>query len=115
MDAERSVGVDCSNDTRNVLGQTKTTKSQKQQLLLYGRVARQSDENPMRAATFRPGSLQAAVDIYIRKVWWPRLAWATEVGKLALQAAGGLQRLDEKIRNEIARRGVVEAFTSTYF
>ena len=83
---------------------------QKQQLLLYGRVARQSDKNPMRAATFGPGSLRAAVDIYIRKVGRPRLAWATEVGKLALEAAGGYQKLEQKIGNETAWRGVVEAF-----
>ena len=82
----------------------------KQQLLLYGRVARQSNDHPMRSATFAPGTLRPAVDIYIRKVGRPRMAWATEVGKLALQAAGGLRRLDETIANEVAWRGVVEAF-----
>ena len=64
----------------------------------------------MRAATFAPGTLRPAVDVYIRKVGRPRMAWATEVGKLALQAAGGLRRLDETIANEVAWRGVVEAF-----
>ena len=85
---------------------------QKQQLLLYGRVARQSDANLMRAATFGPGSLRAAVDTHIRKVGRPRLAWgwATEVGMVALQAAGGFQRLEETIRSESAWRDVVEAF-----
>ena len=38
------------------------------------------------------------------------MAWVTEVGKLALQAAGGLRRLDETVANEVAWRGVAEAF-----
>ena len=87
-----------------------TALLQKQQLLLYGKVARQTDDNPMRAATFGPGSLRPAVDIYVRKVGRPRAAWATEVGKLAMQAAGGIRKLDEAIVNQFAWRGVVEAF-----
>ena len=64
----------------------------------------------MWAARFGPGPLRPAVDIYVRKVGRPRMVWATEVGKLAMQAAGGLRKLDEAIVNEVARRGVVEAF-----
>ena len=87
-----------------------TALLQKQQLVLYGRVARQSDANLMRAATFGPGSLRPAVDMYIRKVGRPRLAWAPEVGKLALQAAGGYRRLDDTIIDESAWQNVVETF-----
>ena len=50
------------------------------------------------------------VDIYIRKAGRPRLAWATEVGKLALEAAGGYQKLEQTIGDETVGRGVVEAF-----
>ena len=89
-----------------------TVLLQKQQLLLYGKVARQSDDNPMRAATFDGGSLRPAVDVYVRRVGRPRAAWATEVGKLAMRAAGGMRKLDESIVNDIAWRGVVEAFIS---
>ena len=87
-----------------------TVLLQRQQLLLYGKVARQSDDNPMRAATFGPGSLRSAADMFVRKVGRPRLAWATEVGKLALQAAGGLQRLDDSIMVASAWKNVVETF-----
>ena len=87
-----------------------TALLQKQQLLLYGKVAPQSDANPMRAVTFGPGSLRPAVDLYVRKVGRPRLAWAPEVGKLALQAAGGLRSLDDAIADESAWRSVVETF-----
>ena len=73
-------------------------------------MARQSDDNPMRAATFEPGSLRSAADIFVRKVGRPRLAWATEVGKLALQAAGGLQKLDDSIMDASAWKNVVETF-----
>ena len=47
----------------------------------------------------------------MRKVGRPRAAWATEVGKLATQAAGGLRKLDEAIVNDVAWRSVVEIFT----
>ena len=87
-----------------------TVLLQKQQLLLYGRVARRSDEDIMRASTFSPGTLRPATDMYIRKVGRPRLAWTSEVGKLAIQAAGGLQRLEETIKDEHAWRNVVETF-----
>ena len=64
----------------------------------------------MRVATFGPGSLRPAVDLYVRKVGRPRLAWAPEVGKLALQAAGGLRLLDVAIADESAWHNVVETF-----
>jgi hypothetical protein len=41
------------------------------------------------------------------------LAWAPEVGKLALQAAGGLRRLDETIIDENQWQSVVETFINT--
>ena len=87
-----------------------TVLLQRQQLLLYGKVARQGDDNPMRSATFGPGSLRPAVDMYVRKVGRPRLTWAPEVGKLALQAAGGLRRLEETISDASAWKNVVDNF-----
>ena len=67
----------------------------------------------MRAATFGPGSLRPAVDLYVQKVGWPRLVWAPEVGKLALQAAGRLRMLDDAIADESAWRSVVETFINS--
>ena len=87
-----------------------TTTLQKQQLLLYGTVARHRPGNLMRDATFARRSLRPAVDVFIRKVGRPRLAWASEVGKLALAAAGGLQKLDEAVVDEKLWRNVVETF-----
>jgi hypothetical protein len=70
-----------------------TVLLQKQQLLSYGKVARQSDDNPMRAATFGRGSLRPAVDIYVRKVGKPRVSWSTEVGSLPCKQLEGYESL----------------------
>ena len=80
---------------------------------MYGRVARQHPGNLMRDATFGRGSLRPAVDMFVRKIGRPRLAWASEVGKLALEAAHGLRKLDETIADEIVWRNVVETFLKT--
>jgi len=93
-------------------GQTELTKTlERRQLLLYGRVARQTDDHPMRAATFTPGSLQPAVDRYVRKVGRPRSDWTTQVGNLALQVAGGQQRLQETLFDAGSWREVVDNHT----
>ena len=73
-------------------------------------MARLFEDNPMRAVTFERGSLRAAVDTCVRKVGRLRRAWATEVGKFALQVADGTLQLEEKMRSESAWRGVVEVF-----
>ena len=87
-----------------------TRNLEKQQLLLYGKVARQPVGSLMRDVTFCPGSLRPAVDRHVSKVGRPRLDWTSEVGKLALQAAGGLRRLDTVIEDARTWREVVEAF-----
>ena len=64
----------------------------------------------MRSATLCPGSLRPAVDMFVRKIGRPRLDWTSEVGKLALQAAGGMQQLQKKLADEREWRSVVESF-----
>jgi len=92
-------------------GQKPVTKMlQKQQLLLYGRVARLDDGDLMRDTTFCQGSLHPAVDRFVRKVGRPRLAWTSLVGKLALEAAGGLKNLQDTIYDPSAWNNVVETF-----
>jgi len=48
----------------------------KQQLLMFGRVARAAPSDPLRLLTFIPGSTDAATGRYIRKVGRPRNEWA---------------------------------------
>ena len=87
-----------------------TSLLHKQQLLLYGRVARQSDGEPMRDVTFCPGSLRPAADRFVRKVGRPRLEWTTEVGKLASQAAGGFPNLPSTIMDASRWWNAVETY-----
>ena len=48
----------------------------KQQLLLYGRVARAPDADPLRMLTFVPGTLLPVTDQYIRRLGRPRNEWS---------------------------------------
>jgi len=70
-------------------------KLQERQLLLYGRVARQPNDDIMRQHTFCPGSVQPATNRYVRKLGRPRLDWASEVGRMASIVVGA-RRLVEK-------------------
>ena len=90
-----------------------TALLERQQLLLYGRVARQADGTLMRDATFCPGGLRPATDRFVRKVGRPRLEWAVEVGKLALQASGSLENLMAQIAHEDTWKDVVGTFCSS--
>ena len=87
-----------------------TSMLEKQQLLLFGRVARQPDEHVMRRATFCPGTLAPVTDNYIRKTGRPRAEWAREVGKLALRAAGSYHQLKKSIASESNWKNVVEEY-----
>ena len=55
----------------------------KQQLLLYGRIARERQDDELRKLTFTPGSLQPATARYVRRVGRPRNEWAVMVQKEA--------------------------------
>ena len=70
----------------------------KQQLLLYGKVARAPDDDPLRILTFCPGSLRPAASRYVRRVGRPKSEWATKLYDHALRMTGGIQRLDATIR-----------------
>ena len=81
------------------------------QLVLYGKVARMPDGSMTRDSTFCPGTLRPAVDRYIRKRGRPRLNWTTEVGNVALAAAGSIQQLAEKISTATAWRQCVNQYS----
>ena len=51
----------------------------KHQLLLFGRIARAPQDDPLRRLTFVPGSTEAATGEYIRRVGRPRNEWAVMV------------------------------------
>ena len=55
----------------------------RQQLLLFGRVARAPETDPLRRLTFVPGSLLPATGYYVRRVGRPRNEWAVMLEKEA--------------------------------
>ena len=50
---------------------------QRQQLLLYGKVARSPATDPLRQVAFCPGTLRPATSRYVRRTGRPRNEWAT--------------------------------------
>ena len=55
----------------------------KQQLLLYGRLARSPNEDVLRQLTFIPDSTSPAMGRYVRRVGRPRNEWAVMLDKEA--------------------------------
>ena len=97
-----------------VLGQTRqpplTKTLQKHQVLLFGKVAQEPEGSPMREATFYGNTLDGKASRVLRRRGRPRLEWAGEVYKLALQAAGGQRQIQQSIYCPSQWRATVEAF-----
>ena len=81
-----------------------------QQLLLFGKVSRLPDGNPMRDATFCPGSLRSSCDRYVRRVGRPRLEWASELYKHAIADTGSEVKMRELMRDAKTWRQYVCAY-----
>ena len=65
-------------------GQTELRRQlMKQQLLLYGRLARSPNDDVLRQLTFIPDSVRAATGRYVRRVGRPRNEWAVMLDKEA--------------------------------
>ena len=65
----------------------------RQQLLLFGRVARAPPTDPLRRLTFVPGSLQSATGVYVRRVGRPRNEWAVMLEKEARKVHTNLNQI----------------------
>ena len=55
----------------------------KQQLLMYGRIARSSNEDVLRQLTFIPDATRPATGMYVRRVGRPRNEWSVMLDKEA--------------------------------
>ena len=53
----------------------------RQQMLLYGRVARAPSIDPLRKLTFDPGGLKPTIAQFVRRVGGPRNEWAVMLAK----------------------------------
>lgn len=92
-----------SNDTvRSMVKQPKLSRQLlKQQLFLFGKIARAPEGDEVRQLTFRPNSLYPATSRYVRKLGRPRSEWATKLRDISLQICGGsAAKLDHTIRNK---------------
>ena len=58
----------------------------KQQLLFYGRVGRAADDDPVRKATFMPGSLEPVTSHFVRRQGRPQNELAPQFYKEAIRA-----------------------------
>ena len=72
----------------------------KQQLLLFGKVARAPDDDVFRGLTFIPGSLTPATERYVRKTGRPRHTCARMPLQEATKAAGTYADLQAKLADE---------------
>jgi hypothetical protein len=79
----------------------------KQQLLLFGKIAREPDGSILREAAFCQGSVRPTTERYVRVVGRPRLEWVGQVRELALQVAGDEKKLLLSIRNPDIWRNIV--------
>ena len=81
----------------------------RQQLLLFGRVARAPDDDCRRRLTFCPGSLQPATSRYVRRVGRPRAEWAPKLMETAIQAWSSADQVSRLIQDETTWRWAVLA------
>ena len=65
----------------------------KQQLLMYGKVARAPAGGLLRDSAFCPGTLHPVTDKYIRKRGRPCIEWVAEVTKLAVRMVGAYHKI----------------------
>ena len=89
---------------------TTTLLSIEQQLLLYGKAARQHDQHPMRVATFCPGSLRPATERFIRKVGRPRAEWAVNVQCLSIRVCGSMASVEHTVKDKAEWWNTIEQF-----
>ena len=64
----------------------------RQQLILYGRIARAGPDDPLRKLTFLPGTLQSAASRYVRRVGRPRNEWAAMLAKECCKMGVDIER-----------------------
>jgi hypothetical protein len=80
---------------------------QKQQLLLYGKVARSPAADPLRELAFCPGTLRPATSRYVRRVGRPRNEWTVMLEKRAYAMT---PQADRVIHNVGDWRAVVQEY-----
>ena len=84
----------------------------KQQLLLFGRIARSPDSDMLRELTFISGTLQPATERFVRKVGRPRFEWASCLAKVARRPVGANGDLCAAVQDAVGWRQRVHHSTT---
>ena len=79
----------------------------KQQLLLFGLVARAADHDPLRRLAFPSGLIWPLADTYVRKQGRPKNEWTKMVYREAYKIVGQNESLEEAIGNEARWKSTV--------
>lgn len=85
-----------------------TRQLMKQQLLLFGKVARASDADVLRQLAFIPGTLEPAANRYVRRVGRPKQEWATMLKQEALKFVKSGAELETAVQNALAWESAVQ-------
>ena len=72
----------------------------RQQLHLFGEVARADDSSAMRDYVFRKGTVDLQLDRYVRRRGRPQLEWSNDLWKIALRMCSSAQILRSCIYDE---------------
>ena len=83
---------------------------QRQQVLLFAKVARELPRSILRESVFSPGTIEPATNRYIRKVGRPRREWVSVVAPLAARVAGTALHLDEVVKDKAMWKHLVDMF-----
>jgi len=88
------------------------TQLLRQQLLLFGKVARADDTDVLRKASFFAGSLRPVLDRYVRNVGRPRNEWIKMVLKSAVEMVGSIDGVEGCVSDAGQWKEKVYDFTS---
>ena len=81
----------------------------KQQLLMYGKVARLPAGGLLRDSAFCPGTSLPVTDKYIRKRGRPCIEWVAEMTKVACRMTGAYLNINKIIVSEPEWRKLVDS------
>ena len=93
-----------------VRAQQLSTTLLEQQLGLFGKVYRRSPTDVVRKVVFQPDSHELLMDDKCRRRGRPKLSWAVELRKIAIQLSGSTEKLLALMGNVSSWKGVVKKF-----
>ena len=85
----------------------------RQQLILFGKVARGGADDSLRSMVFRPGSLLPAADAFVRNVGRPRSEWVKMLLPKADVLAGSRRALENLVNDELCWKAAVGIYVAS--